>query len=659
MRVTLVVLFSCWASLLLAQDDRPLSPRTASYDMQLRLDTETRQVEARQVVTFTNPSADTIWTMPFHMYYNAFKNNQSTFLQGTARVPRVKPQEEIDNCEWGWIEVLEVKDQQGRDLTDRMAYIQPDDGNPFDHSVLEVRLREPVLPYGTYELAMRWHSQIPDLLIRTGHAQDFFFMAQWYPKLGVYEPAGTRFAQEGQWNCHQYHAITEYYGEFGRYTIAIDVPSDYQLGASGLRIDLEEKDDRTIHTYQAEDVIDFTWSACPRFVEVQDEWEGVQLKLLITPEHLDQQDRFLEPAKHALSFFRDYLGPYPYPSLTIVCPPYYGLRAGAMEYPTLITAPTLYAYPRGIRTPETLTIHELTHQYFMQMVATNEQEEPWMDEGFTSFFEAKIMDQYYPGGVIDFDRWGLHVGSMEFRRGRFIHADNLKVNPLSDFGWHFRHGSYSEIVYGKAAIMLQTLEGLVGEEVMQEIMQTYFERWQFKHPGRQDFIDVVNEIVPQYHRDRLGDHMDWYFAQTLYGTDICDYAIGQVSNTLLAPPAGFLENSEDCTLPESPEAPTYRSRAIVFRLGGVQVPQEVRLVFDDGEEELVFWDGRARSQEWTITGPRQIVSVSIDPAQKIGLDINQLNNSYTTQSSSSAIRRTFTAVLSWLQRTMVLASGLV
>lgn len=638
---------------------QPLSPRTASYDMQLSLDTEQHRVEARQTLTFTNPSADTIWTMPFHMYYNAFKNNKTTFLTGALGVPISKPQEAIDNGEWAWITVKKVVDGQGNDLTAAMRYIQPDDGNPDDHTVLEVRLEEPILPYASYRLEMEWASQVPQLMIRTGYSRDFYFMAQWYPKLGVYEAAGTRFAKEGQWNCHQYHRNTEYYGEFGTYRVSMTLPSQFVVGASGVLVDTKTSDGQNTYTYLAEDVIDFTWAASPHFVEVRDKWADTDIRLLIMPEHLHQQRRFLEPAKQALDFYADYLEPYPYSTLTIVSPPYYGLMAGAMEYPTLFTSPTLSFLPQGIRTTETLTLHELTHQYFMQMLATNEQEEPWMDEGFTSFFEAKLLDRFYPAGVVAWDRMGLHISSRELRRGRFFSAENIKAGPLSAMGYQFEDGSYRSIIYGKPAVGLASLEGMVGEEVMQEIMQTYFHRWKFKHPGRQDFIDIVNEVVPKYHRERLGDDMNWFLEPMIFGTEVCDYAVSGLSHTKIEEPLGFFENTERAKLPTDLAKDSLIASVVVSRLGEMVVPQEIRIVFDDGAELLEYWDGKARSHTFSYRGIRRIVCAEVDPAGKIPLDINQLNNSYTEEQPKPGLLRTCMSLLSWLQGMMVSISLIV
>ena len=637
----------------------PLSPRTASYEMEVYLDVEAKKVNARQTLVFTNPSADTIWNMRFHMYYNAWKNNKTDFFTESGRIPRTKDQKEIAECIWSWVEVTKVLDEQGNDLSGSMRYVQPDNDNTNDDTVLDLLLEVPVMPYETYTLEMDWESQIPPLMIRTGYSKDYFFMVQWYPKLGVYEPAGTRFAKEGQWNCHQYHPATEYFGEFGVYDVKLNVPKDHVVGASGFLVDKKEEEGRTIHHYLAEDVIDFAWTSHPGFVEVTDQWRDTKISLLIRPEHQCNQHRFLEAAKHTLDFFADYLAPYPYPTLTIVSPPFYGLNSGAMEYPTLITAPTLCNLPAGIKTTETLVIHELTHQYFMQMLATNEQEEPWLDEGFTAYFEAKILDKYYPEGTVSWPYMNMRVGSEELRRGRFLNADNIKVNPLSDFGWHFKHGSYAQIVYGKAAVWLRTLEGLVGEELMKKIMQRYFEEWKFKHPSRQAFIDetlaVVSEVAGDSKRAEIASFLD----QLIYGTEACDYSVHDIINKEITAAVGFFENTEDCINETIQESSLYESQAIVFRNGEFIVPQEVKIIFTNGEEKWEQWDGQARSMEWTYTGPHKIVSVEIDPARKIPLDTNFINNSLTLEPEQTGISRYFTAVLTWLQATMVSMATLV
>ncbi len=637
--------------------EQPLSSRTNNYQIKAYLDTDKKQVKGSQRVTFKNPSSDTIWTLPFHMYYNAFKNNKSIFNTGYSRIPRTIPEDEIKNGIWGWIEVTGAKDEEGSDL--EYEYIHPDIDNKDDHTVLEIRLKNPVLPFDSCAIQMEWLSQIPKSKARTGYSRDFYFMVQWYPKMGVYEPAGSRFAEQGQWNCHQYHPSTEYFGEFGVYEVELDVPSEFKTGGSGFPIQEKENGDRKKITYLAEDVIDFAWTANPGFIEIVDRWKDVEIKLLIMPEHVCNQERFLKAAKNTLEFYENYLEKYPYPTLTIVSPPFHGLFSGAMEYPTLITSPTLCDLPSTIKTTETLTIHELTHQYFMQMVATNEQEEPWMDEGFTSFFEAKILDKYYPEGVVNFDFFDVKIGSEELRRGRFMSTNNPKVNPLSDFGFHFKHGSSGDLFYGKAATGLMTLEGLVGEDLMQEIMQTYFKRWKFKHPCRNDFLDVVGDVVYEKKGEAMADGVLDFMNQLLLGTDVCDYSVESITNFEIPQHLGFFENTDECKFPQEGWETEYLSKVILFRNEGITVPQEIRIVFDNGDERIEYWDGKKRSHEFIYQGQQKIECVEIDPTLKIPLDHNLINNSYTVKQKSHGITRAFVSFITWMENVMVSASGFI
>lgn len=655
------LIFLCFlfiSSLYLSANARPLSNRIANYTIALTLDTLHHEVTAQQHVLFRNPSEDTIWTIPFHLYYNAFQNNRSIFYEEAGGLFGRKNKDDLQQGIWARLQVSHIADAQGHDLTDSLHYVH--NGNPFDFTVLVVHLKDPILPQDSYALDLEWQSRIPKASIRTGYLRDYYFMAQWYPKIGVYEPAGTRFAQKGQWNCHPYHANTEYYGDFGVYEVSITVPTGFVVAASG---SLQEVDSSQVgqvtHHFLAEDVIDFTWAACPRFSVIERAWRGVRLQLFITPEHECNQDRFFNAAEHALDFLADYLEPYPYPTLTMVSPPYYGLFSGAMEYPTLFTAPTLCLLPANIRTTETITMHELTHQYFMQLLATNEQEEAWLDEGFTAFFEAKMMDRYYPKGIFYWDYLGMHIGSMEYRRGRFFNADNIQIGPMSQFGWHFEHGGHREIVYGKAAIGLQTLEGLLGERCFRSVIRQYYKRWKFRHPSRLDFIAVVQEVTARFHPPEYTALIDTYLQEWIYGTSICDYSVHSITNTPIEEPLGYLHNDQEQPTLPADSSTQYRARTILYRLGDLTLPQAVQIVFDDGTSQMEFWDGQARSHDFTYEGTRKIVTVHIDPTFKRTIDNNIWNNSHTLEPDHQGIVRHSVGFMGWFQNAIIALSSLI
>ncbi|MGK0363696.1 MAG: hypothetical protein ACI85O_000749 [Saprospiraceae bacterium] len=654
-KLLLILLFLPY--LMLAQtSEKPLSSRIASYDIQVTLDANEKTLTANEVLHWTNPSQDTIHELRFHVYLNAFKNNQSTYLSGGGGFGAIG-KEYDEECLWGWTDIQKITDEYGNDLTAKMSYIQPDDDNKEDRTVLQVPLQQAVMPGGKIDLTLEWEAKIPKTISRTGYAKEFFFLVQWFPKVGVYEPAGMRFSEKGNWNCHQYHAQTEYYSDFGLYNVDITVPSDFEVGASGVLVDKKEIGNQTTHSYRANDVIDFAWSASPKFVEFNDKWESVDLRLLTYEDRAVFAPRIFDAAKNTLEYLDDFVGKYPYSTLTVVAPPFHGLRSGAMEYPTLVTTFTMNGLPDGMLSTETLTIHEMVHQYFMQMLATNEQEEAWLDEGFTSYFEAKIMDKYYEGFFYD-SYFDIRVGSQELRRGRFFGADNIKLQPLSATTYKTNGGSHREISYGKTAVMLWTLEGLLGEKMMREIIQTYFEGWKFKHPCGDDFMEIATEIIERNCEPEFANNVLHFLYQAVQGTEVCDYAIVGIRNSKAEKKRGIFEQNT-CIEDAENEQSTFKNKVIIHRLGEMQVPIEIQMTYENGETILEKWDGQSRIKVFEYQSNEKIIKAEIDPERKIFIDKNFINNSRTLQPEGKGIAKTTRTFFTWLQNLLTSVSLLV
>ncbi|MEO0779812.1 MAG: M1 family metallopeptidase, partial [Bacteroidota bacterium] len=525
-----------------------LSPRIANYEIKARLLHDQRQLKGTVKLTWNNPSDDEIKELPFHLYLNAFKNNQSTFFREGGDPFGIRSDDSEEN-RWGWIHIDHFEDQLGNDLSAEVEYIQPDDDNEADQTVAQVRLREPIPPRGSIVVTLDFTAKIPRVLARTGYAGDYYLMAQWFPKIGVYEPAGMRYAKTGQWNCHQFHANSEFYADFGNYDVELTLPDHFIVGATGSLRDVRRDASTRTKTwiYRAEDVIDFAWTASPRFVLLSDKWEHVDIRLYIQPEHRSLADRYLQSAKESLEYFDEHLGRYPYPTLSIVDPPIEGGQSGGMEYPTFITGGSFHELPDGLRFVEIVTVHEFGHQYFMQLLATNEFEESWMDEGFNTYFEARIMDHYYGEKTSSANFFGFRYGGAEGARGGYVSMSNPKIAENFRPVWEFKHGGYSNLTYNKTATWLKTLEGLVGIETMDKIMKTYFKCWKFKHPCADDFIAIVNEVVAEDWGERYGPDMNWFFDQVLYGSDVCDYKVSSVRNVKVAPLYGVFEDRDTWT----------------------------------------------------------------------------------------------------------------
>lgn len=651
----LFLLFTCLG--FQSSKKAPLSAQIANYDIRVKLDINQKKLIAHTKLVWKNPSADTVSDLQFHLYYNAFKNSETTFFSEKG-LPSLFKTSLKDDCNWSWVEIQNMTDKYGNNLASNMHYIQPDDDNKSDQTVLRVPLPKPVLPNESIEIEFDWIGKIPKTMIRTGHNMDFYFMAQWYPKVGVYEPAGMRYAEKGGWNCHQYHSSGEYYGEFGNYKVDMTVPENYMVGSSGTQPNPPQNngDQTTTWSFEVNDVIDFAWGASPHFVESKMNWKGIKIRLLTYPEHVHFKERYFSILPQALEFFEDNFERYPYPSLTIIAPPFHGLYTGGMEYPTLITTLNSCLLPTGVRSTEILTVHEFVHQYFQQIVGTNEMEEAWMDEGITNFYEGVIMDEIYGEKSSTIDFLGIKAGNAESDRVSYFNMENPAIAPNSLNSWEFPGGSYHTIQYSKSAVWLNTLKKIVGEKTFKEAMKTYYFRWKFKHPSAKDFVNVINEVVAKNHPEEFGDGMNWFFQQVLYGTEICDYAISSISNNNKITSSGIFDNLEECEKSEfaknENDEEIFISTVVVQRLGNMTLPMEILVRFEDGKEFLEKWDGIATMTTFSYESTQKIECAEIDPYHKIPLDKNLLNNSFTSKPNLSGVRKYVNEFLFWMQNAM-------
>lgn len=639
--------------------NQPLSNRIANYNISVKLDADKKMLDGIEILKWKNTSPDIINELQFHLYLNAFKNSKSTFIIESGGQLRTEKMNQQDEKSFGWIDITKLKRSNGADLTKNIKFIQPDDNNKSDQTVASIYLDKPIKPGEEVELQINFTAKLPKVFARTGFNDNYFLVGQWFPKIGVYEYPGIRYAEKGGWNCHQFHANSEFYADFAAFDVAINVPSKFVVGAVGvLRSSKKNNDGTTTHFYRAEDVIDFAWTASPNFKVVYDQWKNVKIKLMIQPEHFDQFERHFYSVKAALDYFDKYLGKYPYPNLTIVDPPLSAFGSGGMEYPTFITAGTIWKIPVGLRMPELVTIHEFGHNYFMGMLASNEFEEAFLDEGFNQYFETRIMDDTYglKTGAINFA--GIKVGDFEMTRSSYTGMKNPKLAEIYRKSWEYTEGGYGSLTYMKTAVMLKTLEGLLGMKTMNEIMKIYFERWKFKHPCVKDFIAIVNEVTLRDHGRKFGDNMNWYFDQVLYGSDICDYSVASIQNDEAGKESGVYDKEGKKAFVKNSEAGNYKSSVVLYRKGEIKLPVEVLITFNDGKKILEKWDGQARTKKFEYETKSQIVSTQLDPFYKIPLDINVINNSLVTVPETGVFKKYSVKFLHWLQNAMLTVSML-
>jgi hypothetical protein len=581
-----------------------LSNRIANYDISVKLDAEKKILDGTETLTWKNTSTDDISELQFHLYLNAFKDKNSTFMKESGGQLRSDKMDKTLKENWGWIDILSMQVRGGENLTKKIKFIQPDDLNDKDKTVIRVPLSKPLKPNESITLNINFKAKLPKIFARTGFAENYFLVGQWFPKIGVYESAGMRYAAKGAWNCHQFHADSEFYADFGTYRVNMTVPKDFVLAATGVfQNEVSNKNNTKTISYRADDVHDFAWTVSPRFVVSERQWKHVKIKAVVQPEHKSSTERYFQSAIAALEYFEKNLGKYPHPVLTLVDPPMAGSGSSGMEYPTFITCGTSWGVPSGIRFTEIVTVHEFGHQYFQGMLASNEFEESFLDEGFNQYYEGRIMDENYEKGS-QFDLLGIKIGDTESSRMSYVTMANPKISEIFRYSWKYPKGTYSTLTYTKTATWLKTLENMLGRSVMDEIMQTYFIRWRFKHPSVQDFINIVNEITPKRLGNKFGANMNWYFEQVLYKAPVCDYAVKEI----------------------------YEKSFVVERLGDMILPNEILVKFADGKEQMIAWNGKDYTKTYKFEKP--ITAAIIDPKNKLLLDLNFINNSKTLDQSS-------------------------
>ena len=650
MRIASSIILSLWAFCLFADCNPYLkkanSQRLANYKIDVVLDNETKCLEAEQQLTWINHSStDTVFALRFYMYQNAFKNTESTFMKSAegdvfGDDPYQRPLED-----WGWIDVLSAI-QDGNELIGAAKYVHPDDNNFEDQTVLEIPLNSPILPNDTIVLDMQWSEKIPKIFARSGYErEDFYNMVHWFPQVGVWEqsPEGN-----WRWNCHQFHRRTEFFGEFGVYDVSIRLPENFQVGASGCKVgNVDHGDGTKTVSYRCEDVIDFAWCAYPHFDVVEDQWEHVYIKLMVAPEHKHLSDRLIGAAKHSLQYMAENVGAYPYTSLTILDPPMLGLKSGFMEYPTYITGGSFAIFPKGVRTLESLIAHEFCHQYFMGMVATNEKEEPWLDEGFVTYHEDKIMESMYGKNGSLFNILGYKVNNSSFSRHEYVSLDNPSCGRISRTGWEIIDG-FKGITYSKTATLLRTMEGMMGEQEFINWMKRYFADYSFSHPRGTQMINHIKEyLASSSNPDALGDP-DAFFDQLVHGVDVLDYAVNGITYFNQTTGRGIKDINDKKEFNEGTKQSKITSKVQVYRIGGVVLPVDLKVIYEDCSEEIVRWNGQENTKFFTFVNDYPVVTAEIDPDFKLYLDINLNNNSFTVAPKKTPSLKIGSKMLYWV-----------
>ncbi len=659
------------------------------YEIDASVDLIGSKVAGQQRVRWRNRTRTPATEIRFHLYLNAFRHERTTFLREARRVQGVL------GPEFGGIDVTRVS-AGGIDLTKRWHTISPDDGNPDDATVAQLLLVEPVAPGATLELQLQFHIDLPGIWERTGRRGDFLAFAQWFPKLGVFEPPEAQPDAPATWNCPQFHNKTEFYAEHGEYRVTLTLPAIYRghVAGSGTLVSETQSASGSLVTqvWEARGVHDFAWFADPDFVVerrtvtgegIRD--GGVVIELFLQPEHRTLATRHLDPMEFGLRWYGRAFGPFPYATIRAVDPQHNARDAGGMEYPTLIVCDARRLAPTHMATPEGVTLHEFGHQYFYGLAGNDEFEHAFLDEGFNSFAEKVALAEWFgpestvsafgpfyqegapmvrparPSGVLG---WIAALGSGDaigMQRGR-IASYAAELPPLTYqpwtgvFPWQRRadwhpfaglervegaswrspdRSVFRRHVYSMTALTLESYRRARGDLALWGALRGYVQTRAFKTARPEDFLAAAERAAQAAPPGALPIDPRAYLDQVWKTPGWVDFA----AYDLQCDP-GLTKDDFACS-------------AIVARRGPFVLPVEIELQFADGHREREIWNGDGGLHEVRRHGKNQVVAVRVDPDRRWVFDTDLSNNNLAASDDSRSFWRLFVALFHQLAQRLI------
>lgn len=472
------------------------------YTIETSLDTASHRLKGSIKIRYTNQSDQPMDSIGIHLWMNAFNGSRSALVNQQLHLGDLTLYR-AEEDDLGRIMHLNFK---AEDIG--VGLVQ----HPEHGDIAWLLLRHPLKPGESILLSSPFVVKIPESFSRPGRTLKSYQLTQWYPHIGVHE--------DSQWQMMPYLDQGEFYNDFADYDVTITTPANYSIAATGELISEERNDNAITRHYKAANVIDFAWFASPSYTHEQKDIRigdrDVRLNILKESYLHEHWDSAMVYAERAIRFYSDWLGPYPYPQMTVVHTPF--SHAGFMEYP--MVAQISYTTDRKLL--DRVIAHEIGHTWIYGILASNEREHPWMDEGFNSFLEKQYMKRYYADTreiALPAVFHGKH--SMDgYDALRHITAMKGKLQP-PDRDPQWQDGEqylYSAYVLPSKGLELM-MEGL-GLQMMKKMFRQYFEDHAFSHVRPEDARHSFEKIC--------GCDLSWYFNEWTTRSHEIDYRISKI-----------------------------------------------------------------------------------------------------------------------------------
>ncbi len=484
-----------------------------------------------------------------------------------------------------------------------------------NNTVTKVLLASPLKPGATALIQATWTFVVPRGGGRMGRDGSAYQIAQWYPRVAVYDDVTG-------WNLEQYNGPGEFYTEYGDYTLEVTVPANYIVAATGTltnasevlpaaqiaRLALAAKSDTVIRIITAEElssgaarpkadgmltwkfvsknVRDAVWCTAPNYQWDATSWNGILAQAFYRPPSSRTWNQAADMTKFSVKHYSekwDFM--YPYPHMTAV----EGVEGG-MEYPMLTM---VAAYPSAPQLYNVLS-HEIGHIWFPMIVGSNERIHPWMDEGINQFINTFSDGARHPEGGTQDRRAAQYVKGIEQNIMRNQDAImDVPADKMRNMGY---------LAYFKPAGVMEVLRrDVLGPDVFDNALRIYLKRWAYKHPTPVDFFRTMEDVSKQ--------DLSWFWREFFYESTKFDQAIGKVEQT-----------SDGVTV-------QYENRA-----RGV-LPMTVVFTFSDNTKQeftypaTIWKDGSGvHSVNYKFSG-KTVSGITIDPSNQ-SIDINRGNNKW-------------------------------